>query len=93
MIRFDVNCLIAALFNMKLGHGRRGGDGGSLTHLESDDGMVKIEGEEGLRQLAEERLQDDCRDVHVPILEHDLLAIVDFALEGNRRICTVPPSN
>ena len=66
-----------------------GGDGGSLTHLESDDGVVKIEGEEGLRQLAEERLQDDCRDVHVPILEHDLLAIVDFALEGNRRICTV----
>ena len=68
-----------------------GGDGGSLTHLESDDGVVKIEGEEGLRQLAEERLQDDCRDVHVPIFEHDLLAIVDFALEGNRRICK-PPS-
>ena len=69
-----------------------GGDGGSLTHLESDDGMVKIEGEEGLRQLAEERLQDDCRDVHVPILEHDLLAIVDFALEANRRIKYVTPS-
>ena len=62
--------------------------GGSLTHLESHDGMVEIEGEEGLRQLAEERLQDDCCDVHVPILEHDLLTIVDFALEGNRRICT-----
>ena len=52
-----------------------------ISYLESDDGVVEVEGEEGLSQLAEERLQDDGGDVHVAVLEHDLLALVDFALK------------
>ena len=55
-----------------------------LAHLESDDGVVEVEGEKRLPQLAEERLQDDCRDVHVAVLEHDLLAAVDFTLREHK---------
>ena len=53
----------------------------SFPHLEPHHGVVEVVREEGLRQLAEERLEDDGRDVHVAVLENDLLAAVDFALK------------
>jgi hypothetical protein len=53
--------------------------------LELDDLCKEVTGHEWVLELPEEGLEDDGGDVHVAVLKHDLLAAVDFGLEGMKR--------